>query len=400
MRDTCRGGYGGRQLNGHFMLLAFVGTALTRPTYAHALSDESFQRTLSYGALVFAGTLVGCALVIARLRREVLGKSREIAAFRAELSDASAALRLQNESLARVSESDLVGEDIELSLDLRPRIGSVRADAMQLQQVVLNLVVNARDAMPAGGMVKVETSRVEIFSSRPATTGAPSAAGEEIPQGKYSCLSVTDTGVGMTPDVLRRLFEPFFTTKEPGRGTGLGLSTVYGIVKQSGGYIAVDSTVGTGSSFRVFLPLVEEIPEQEEISRPSEDMPRGHEVILLVEDDEFVRQLVADLLTRQGYSVLVADRPANALTLVERRTEPIDLLLTDVVMPSMSGREVARRIRLLQPAIRVLYMSGYNDDAILHHGVESSEVDFISKPFALQALATRVREVLDAPARV
>ena len=266
----------------------------------------------------------------------------------------------------------------------------MQVDRGQIQQVILNLAVNARDAMPQGGKLTLETARVELDAAyvhqhRGAQTGP------------YVMLAVSDTGCGMDAQTQARIFEPFFTTKEQGKGTGLGLSTVYGIIKQSGGGIMVSSRPGRGTTFKVYLPHVEQKAEVIHTITESDELPRGTETVLLVEDEEMVRQMVHEILQLSGYQVLVAGNGSEALLFCERHKSAIDLMITDVVMPQMSGRELAERFAAVRPEVRVLYMSGYTDDAIVHHGVLDVGIPFLEKPFTPNALARKVREVLDTP---
>ncbi|MEO6526480.1 MAG: two-component regulator propeller domain-containing protein [Gemmatimonadaceae bacterium] len=279
-----------------------------------------------------------------------------------------------------------VGEDIALEIVLDPALGSVRADPGQIEQVVLNLVVNARDAMPRGGQLKIETKNVAAEAVR----GVADA--EAVP---YVAIVVRDTGTGMLPGVRDRVFEPFFTTKEQGKGTGLGLSTVYGSVKQSGGFVLVESAPGTGSTFSVYLPRVGAGPEAR-AAGAAEVPPPGDSTVLLVEDEDAVRRLASRVLMRSGYHVLTAATGDAALELAARHEGTIDLLLTDVVMPGMSGRELAERLLPLRPGMRLLYASGYTEDAIIRHGVSSQATAFLEKPFTPSALLRKVHEVLEA----
>ncbi len=283
----------------------------------------------------------------------------------------------------------LLGEDIRLVSRLGSGLGATRVDRAQVEQILMNLVVNARDAMPEGGALVIETRNAQLDEAWAATHPGSSA-------GPHVLLSVNDTGVGMDPETQRHIFEPFFTTKELGRGTGLGLATVYGIVKQSGGYITVESTLGKGSTFRIFLPRVQEKATSVEATASTAAPVRGRETILLVEDEDVVRELAREALQEGGYTVLEARHPGEALLVAERQGDGLDLLLTDVVMPHMSGPELAQRLRDQRPDLRVLFMSGYTDDATLRHGVLRSEVFFLQKPFTPEVLARRVRETLDA----
>jgi PAS domain S-box-containing protein len=283
----------------------------------------------------------------------------------------------------------LLGEDVELVVVAPESPGRVEADPSHIEQVVLNLVVNARDAMPTGGKLTIETGNV-VLDEAYAQTHLPAKAG------RYVMLAVTDTGTGMDRETQARIFEPFFTTKETGKGTGLGLSTVFGIVQQSGGHIWVDSAPGKGTTFEVYLPRVDAEPE---VPRPTmaPSTLRGTETILLVEDEPQVRAVVLAILRHHGYRVVVAQNAADALLLAEAHPEPIDLLVTDVVMPHMSGPELARRLHESRPRMKVLCMSGYTDDSVVRHGVVDSATAFIQKPLTPASLTLKVREVLDGP---
>jgi nitrogen-specific signal transduction histidine kinase len=283
----------------------------------------------------------------------------------------------------------LIGEDVELVTRLQPGLWPVRADPGQMEQVLLNLAVNARDAMPTGGRLAIETANVELAGSAAGLLG-------ERP-GRYTLLAVSDTGCGMPPEVRAHLFEPFFTTKEVGRGTGLGLSTVYGIVTQSGGHIAVETEVGRGSSFRVYLPRAPEADALARRKEPAGGLPRGQETVILVEDDDALRAVIHTILRRCGYQVLDARHGGDALVSCEQHAGPIHLLISDVVMPQMSGPQLAERLAWLRPGLQVLYISGYTDEAVIRHGVVNPAVAFLQKPFTPAALAQKVREILDAP---
>jgi two-component system cell cycle sensor histidine kinase/response regulator CckA len=284
----------------------------------------------------------------------------------------------------------LIGEDVQLVIELCPDLGRVKADSGQIEQIIVNLAVNARDAMPLGGELTIRTSN-EVLD------GEFAGRFESVQSGRYVRLTVSDTGHGINPENLRQIFEPFFTTKEVGKGTGLGLSTVYGIVKQSGGYISVDSEVGHGTTFKIYLPQVDEEAGGIVASpKPTALLP-GKETVLLVDDDNHVRSIAAMALERSGYEVLTAANGGEGLLLCERYASKIDLLLTDVVMPGMSGQELSSRLLKLRPCTRVLYMSGYLENAIVHHGVIEDGLDFIEKPFSPEALTRKIREVLDAP---
>jgi two-component system cell cycle sensor histidine kinase/response regulator CckA len=282
----------------------------------------------------------------------------------------------------------LIGEDVELSFIPAPGLCSIRVDVGQLEQLILNLAVNARDAMPTGGTLRLETANVDVDEATPFSVGTFT-----VRPGAYVMLAVTDTGCGMSPDVKAHLFEPFFTTKEVGKGTGLGLATCYGIVKQSGGYIWVYSEPGQGTVFKVYFPSDSARPES---PRPVRVELRGTELVLVVEDDDRVRAAVGRMLTPRGYNVLVASNAAEAIDLAKRHGEKIQLILSDVVMPGASGPEVVKRVQQYATQARALFMSGYTDHAILRSGSFHKEMNFIQKPFAPEALARKVREVLDA----
>jgi CheY-like chemotaxis protein len=282
----------------------------------------------------------------------------------------------------------LIGENIDLATKQASDLGIVKADPCQVEQIILNLVVNARDAMPRGGKVTIETANVTIDH-------IDALKHVSIKPGPYVMLAVSDTGTGIDNETLARVFEPFFTTKEVGKGTGLGLSTVYGIVKQSGGNIWVYSEPGVGTVFKVYLPQVGAAEGTTEKPAPDIKEFRGSETILLVEDEDVVRGLTRKILVEAGYKVLDARSGDEAIRLCRHYRGPIDLLLTDVVMPETSGKEVAERLQELRPAARVLFMSGYTDEAIVRHGVLDENVDFIQKPFTWTRLGKKVRDVLD-----
>ncbi len=276
----------------------------------------------------------------------------------------------------------LIGEDLTLDTDLAPDLCAVRADPGQVEQVLVNLAVNARDAMPDGGRLAIRTANVD------ATDGG------DVPAGPYVLIEVTDTGTGMDAPTLARVFEPFFTTKERGKGTGLGLASVYGIVRQSGGHIAVTSTPGVGTSFRIHLPRVDAPVDAAPAPRVVSVPAAGTETVLVAEDEQMVRVLIRKVLEQAGYTVLLASGGAEALQLAARHAGPIQMLVTDVVMPGMNGRELARRLLELRPDTKVLFLSGYADDAVERHGVLDPGTAFMQKPFSPGALASRVREVL------
>jgi len=282
----------------------------------------------------------------------------------------------------------LLGEDVELVTSLQPAAGAVNADPGQLEQVLLNLAVNARDAMPGGGRLSIGTTRV-TFQEEPAERR------HRMPAGDYVCLAVADTGVGMDETTQAHLFEPFFTTKEVGKGTGLGLATVYGIVKQSGGYIWVYSEVGHGTTVKVYLPRVPGVAEAPAPAAEPKPVRGGDETVLLVEDAAPVRALARRILEARGYRVLDAPDGPSALDLSARHGGGIDILVTDVVMPGMSGRELAERLAPERARMKVLYTSGFTDDAMVRQGVLNAGVAFLQKPFVPDTLARKVREVLD-----
>jgi len=285
----------------------------------------------------------------------------------------------------------LIGENIELIILTGKELGNVKADTGQIEQVILNLAVNARDAMPKGGKLIIETANVILDESyvKSHVAGNP---------GPYVMLAVSDTGCGMDKETQANIFEPFFTTKEAGKGTGLGLSTVYGIVKQSGGYVWVYSEPGKGTTFKVYLPRVkEDLIPLESSTAVSGKLLRGSETILLVEDEEVVRQLACEVLRENGYTVIEARHGGEALLACGNHKGPIHLMLTDMIMPEMSGKELAERLASLRPEIKVLFMSGYTDDAIFYQSELDPEIAFLQKPFSLDALTNKVREVLDSP---
>jgi CheY-like chemotaxis protein len=284
----------------------------------------------------------------------------------------------------------LIGEDIEIITIADPSLGAVRADPGQIEQVLSNLAVNARDAMPHGGKITIETHNVDIDESF--GRSLPSAR-----QGPYVLLAFSDNGCGMDSQVRSLIFEPFFTTKGPGRGTGLGLSTVYGIIKQSGGDILVYSEPGTGTTFKIYLPRVSEPVDVKAISDPEERTVGGGKTLLLAEDEELVRHLGVDILEGHGYTVLQAATGEEALRIAHEHEGQIDLLFTDVVMPRMNGKELADRIREFYPQIKVLYSSGYTDEAIVHLGVLEPGIAFLQKPFTPSSLKRKVRELLGEP---
>jgi signal transduction histidine kinase len=301
-----------------------------------------------------------------------------------KIIDVNALVRSIGEMLGRV-----LGEDIQLMVRTAARIGRIKVDPSQAEQVIMNLAVNARDAMPRGGKLTLETADIELDD-----TYARDHLGVE--PGHYVMLAVSDTGHGMNKATQARIFEPFFTTKPKGKGTGLGLSTVFGIVKQSGGNIWVYSEPTVGTTFRIYFPRVADALSAPEPSAPTE-LAGGTETILLAEDEDHVRAVARDILVPLGYRVLEAATPSDALRLCKQHPDRLDLLLTDVVMPHVSGRELARQIAALRPEIRILFMSGYTDDAIVNHGVLDTGLAFLQKPLTPLSLARKVRQTLDRP---
>jgi PAS domain S-box-containing protein len=282
----------------------------------------------------------------------------------------------------------LLGDDLEIELILAPGLGKVLADPGRVEQVIMNLAVNARDAMPKGGKLTVETGEVQLSSEYARTH-------EGLREGPYVLLAVSDSGTGMSTEIRSRLFEPFFTTKARDKGTGLGLSTAYGIVKQSGGSISVYSEPGKGSTFRVYLPRQEEGEFQAAAPAAAGELRTGSETVLVVEDDPKVRGVTVGMLRQQGYTVLETGSPGQALRIAQEHPEPIHLLVTDVVMPEMGGKDLADAFVVARPQTRVLFVSGYTENAIVHHGVLDRGIAFLSKPFTIHALAAKVRSVLD-----
>lgn len=316
----------------------------------------------------------------ANLTRQLLAFSRR-QVMEMKVIDINNLIREMDKMLRRV-----IGEDIELVTNLAEDLGRIRVDPGQMEQVIINLAVNARDAMPRGGRLTIETANVhldEVYAN----------GHMGVNPGDHIRITISDTGIGMTPEVKHRIFEPFFTTKEKGKGTGLGLSTVYGIVKQSGGYIYVYSEPGMGATFKIYLPRVEEALEKEYAA--PKDMPRGEETILVVEDERDVRSLIVQILGKQGYKVIEAENGVEAFEAGATQERRINLLLTDVVMPGMSGRELAEKLSRWQPEMKVLYMSGYTDDAMIRYGVLEAGMNFMQKPFSMEALTQKVRQILD-----
>ena len=280
----------------------------------------------------------------------------------------------------------IIGEDIILELNTMASKGNVMADSGQLEQVLLNLAVNARDAMPSGGRLIIETADITLDK------GYSGSLGELIP-GYYVMFAVTDTGTGMSPEVKEKIFEPFFTTKVTGIGTGLGLAMIYGIIKQHNGYIYVYSEPGKGTTFKIYLPAVQD--DMLKKSNGKVPLLKGNETILVVDDDPFIRKLVVDMLEPLGYRLLEAEDAETALKFAEDFEGTIDLLLADIIMPKISGKELAEAFLSKHPKTKVVYMSGYTDDTIAYHGILKKEAAFIQKPLTLYKLAAKLREELD-----
>jgi CheY-like chemotaxis protein len=283
----------------------------------------------------------------------------------------------------------LIGEDIEVETYYQKDLWNVMADKAQIEQIIINLVVNARDAMPKGGNLILETNNIfldESYAKKHDITLTP---------GEYVMLAITDTGYGMDEDTKSKIFDPFFTTKEKDKGTGLGLSTVYGIVKQSGGYIWVYSEPGEGTTFKIYLPRIEK-----KLKQPHDEHEAGHselkgsETILVVEDDEAVLNLIKNILKGHGYRVLTTTKGESAIELFIKHKEDIDLLLTDVVMPGINGKELSETLKRIKPEIKTLFMSGYTSNAIVHHGILEKDIQFIQKPFTGVELLKKIRSIL------
>jgi signal transduction histidine kinase/ActR/RegA family two-component response regulator len=320
----------------------------------------------------------------ASLTRQLLAFSRQ-QVLEPKVLDLNAVITGLDKLLRR-----LIGEDIDLVTAPALGLGRVKADPGQIEQVIMNLVVNARDAMPAGGNLTIETANVELDEEAAVTR-------LEVRPGPYVMVAVSDTGSGMTPEVKARIFEPFFTTKEIGKGTGLGLSTVHGIVKQSEGHIEVYSELGHGTTFKVYLPRVEESTEHRPGAIATGGRLEGVETVLVVEDEEAIRRVIGVALRLYGYTVLEAMDGSQAIDIFEGGDPPIDLLITDVVMPLMSGPELALRVAHALPHLKVLFVSGYTDRALIHQGLRQPGTAFLQKPFTPERLARKVREVLDEP---
>ena len=321
------------------------------------------------------------------------GLTRQLLAFsrRQVITQQAVALDLLVESMQKMLQR-LIGPEIEISTEFWPDLTPVLADSTQVEQILVNLVVNARDAMPDGGKIVIELRNIEL--DRIGVAAHPA-----LQPGDYVEMAVSDTGAGMDSDTAARIFEPFFTTKEGGKGTGLGLATVYGIVQQNNGAIEVQSRVGHGTTFYIYLPRAVDLGKTAPIA-PAGASKAGTETILLVEDEDRVRALVSNMLKKNGYKVLLASAGDQALEIAARHQGRIDLLLTDVMMPGLSGRILSERLTAARPDTRVLFMSGHSDDAVLSRGVKSAAAYFIQKPFSIDALANKIRETLSAPANI
>jgi nitrogen-specific signal transduction histidine kinase len=353
---------------------------------------------LSHSAMIIAGLKAGDPLLaeleaIRIAAERAADLTRQLLAFGRQQILKPQSLSL-NDVLMRMEPflRRLIGEDVELTIKCAEKLGTALLDPTQMEQVVMNLVANSRDAMPRGGQLTIETANVDLDESYAANSA-------DVRPGPHVLLAVTDTGTGMSRETKSRIFEPFFSTKERGRGTGLGLATVFGIVKQSSGHIWVYSELGKGTTFKAYFPRSDQA-DPEAVpggsSRAQKQVPLdGNETILLVEDDEQVRAVAARILRQHGYRVLPAESGSRALLVAENHPTTIHLLLTDVIMPLMSGRELAERLRRLRPAIKVLYMSGYTDNSIVHHGILDSDVEFLQKPIRPAALLRKLRQVLD-----
>ncbi|MBW2670713.1 MAG: response regulator [Deltaproteobacteria bacterium] len=355
------------------LLTSIIGNA--EIALMDVIKDESLRRGIE--EIKKAGNKA------ASLTRQLLAFSRK-QVIKPEILDLNEVINDTEKMLKR-----MIGEDIEFQTVLEPERRKVHMDSGQIEQIIINMAVNSRDAMPQGGKLVLETANVHIDENYLSEHGI-----NETP-GSYVMLAISDTGSGMDKETQEHLFEPFFTTKEIGKGTGLGLSTVYGIVKQNTGFIWVYSEPGHGTTFKVYLPKVKEgvAPEEKE-QTPVGDL-NGSETVLIVEDDDRLRNLTRKILERYGYSIQKAENGEDALRVSEEHDGSIDLMLTDVVMPKMSGRETAERLQPLYPQMKVIYMSGYTDNAIVHHGVLVPGINFLEKPFTPEGLARKVREVLD-----
>ncbi|MGH9421702.1 MAG: ATP-binding protein, partial [Thermoanaerobaculia bacterium] len=326
--------------------------------------------------------VVKAATKAAALTRKLLAFSRQ-QVLRPSVVDLNASIDALCKMMKR-----MLGDEIEVCTRFAPGLWSVTADQTEIERVMMNLVLNARDAMPDGGRLDIETSNV-VVDEEYASTHADTKAGD------YVMIAVTDSGDGMTREVREKVFDPFFTTKEKGKGTGLGLPSVYGIVKQSGGFVWVYSEVGHGTTFKIYLPKSEEV-EPATPPAPTKNRQIGQETILLVEDDEEVRHVAVRVLTQNGYRVLEAANGADALRICDQEGDALDLIVTDIVMPEMGGSELATRVRAKQPAARILFTSGYTEDVIVRESFLAPGEEFIEKPFTPALLAKKAREILDA----
>jgi two-component system, cell cycle sensor histidine kinase and response regulator CckA len=323
--------------------------------------------------------------------RRAADLTRQLLAFGRKQMQSLQVLDL-NTVIAEIAEMlpRLIGEDIELAFVPQQKLGKVKADLVQIEQVVMNLAANARDAMPDGGTLTIETASVQVDESYVQRHSI-------VPEGDYVLLTVTDSGQGIAPEHLPHIFEPFYTTKEAGKGTGLGLATVYGIVKQNSGFVWVYSEPGLGTTFKIYLPQVQPVGSEVRITKLAEESPRGCETLLLVEDETSVRQAARQFLNRSGYGVLEAVDGEDALRVAREHGGPIHLMITDVVMPRMGGAKLADRLTQERPELKVLFVSGYAEKTILQHGRIDVTTRFLQKPFSLKMLARKVREVLEAP---
>jgi PAS domain S-box-containing protein len=326
------------------------------------------------------------AVAAASLTRQLLSFSRQ-EVIQPRLVDVNAVVSTAEGILRR-----LIGEDIELTTVLTDDDPVVKIDRSQLEQVIVNLAVNARDAMPKGGKLTIETQNMDVDATYATSHWS-------VAPGKYTVISVADTGTGMDESTQARIFEPFYTTKEVGKGTGLGLAMVYATVKQSGGFIWVYSEPGSGTTFKIYLPLSSDGSEAASEPKILSAPPRGDEIVILAEDSAAVRSTARQILERAGYTVLEAPNGKTALEIARKKSNDIHLLITDVVMPEMSGRQLTERFAAIRPSAKILYMSGYTDDAVVRHGVVSAGIDYLQKPFSSEALLRKVREVLDAKGR-
>jgi two-component system cell cycle sensor histidine kinase/response regulator CckA len=329
------------------------------------------------------GEMVAAGVRAAALTRQLLAFSRK-QVLEPRVLDLNTIVATVDKMLRR-----LIGEDIDFVTVPAPDLGRVWADAGQIEQVLMNLAVNARDAMPRGGKLTIETANIDLDAAyaRHHVTVRP---------GPYVMLAVSDTGTGMDEATIARIFEPFFTTKEQGKGTGLGLSTVYGIVQQSGGTISVDSIPGRGTSFKIYLPRTDSRSEPERIGTPpGQSVVSGRETVLLIEDEPAVRRLARDILAGKGYTVLEGTDTEEGLRLAREHPGPIHVIVTDVVMPGMSGPDFIMHARALLPSVKVLFMSGYSDEAVTHHGILEQGAAFLAKPFTAASLLNKVVEVLN-----